>query len=56
VYNPSGTLVGIYPVPDLQQGKLEEADIDDISGLFAYLYPVAQAKRMTASTTKIKRE
>ena len=45
--DPPGTLVSMDPVSDLQEGKLEEADVDHIPGLLPDLNPIAHAKWFT---------
>ena len=43
--NPSGALVGIHPVADLNQAELEKTDVDDISLEAVELYAVAHLER-----------
>ena len=40
----SGALFGVDAVADLEDGKLEEADVDDVAAVVAYLHAVAHGK------------
>ena len=42
---PSGTLIGIHPVANLQQCKLEKPQINYVTRMLANLNPVTQVKR-----------
>lgn len=42
--NASRTLIGLNPVPDLQQGELENPDINHVPCKLPYLDPVSQSK------------
>ena len=46
VYDPASTLVCLHPVPDFQDGKLEQSNIDDIPGIFTIRSPTENGLRV----------